>query len=226
MSFPWANTQTITNGEGLLPFSSKKVHRPQADDARQATLIAGCCIRWICCFDLFLLMKSMRHGIFIAILVTSETIAFSQTSNDSLQWTTDVNRAHAMSKVTGKPIFAFFTGSDWCVWCRKLQSDVFSKPAFKEWASTEVVLLELDFPARKILPAPIMQQNETLKSFFKISGFPTVWLFCISEDKEKENRFVVLPYGSLGYPRDPVHGKEEIKFLEDAKTILASRTCQ
>ncbi len=168
----------------------------------------------------------MKCSILFLILIISSEFAFSQTGRDSLSWLTEVDKAHAISKTTGKPIFAFFTGSDWCGWCKKLQAEVFAKPAFIEWASEEVVLLELDFPARKELPPQIVQQNQTLKSFFQITGFPTVWLFCINEDKEKEKHFVISPYGALGYPKNPVPGKEEETFLHDAKTILASRTCQ
>lgn len=165
--------------------------------------------------------------IFLALmLVMANSTLLAQTSGDSTSWFTDVNQAHAISKSTGKPIFAFFTGSDWCVWCRKLQAEVFAKPAFKEWASNEVVLLELDFPARKTLPPALTKQNQDLKTFFKITGFPTIWLFCINEDKERENHFLIYPYGTLGYPREPVLGKEEEKFLQDAKTLLASRRCQ
>lgn len=162
----------------------------------------------------------------ITILLTTSVKGFTQSTKDSTHWVDDVSKAQALSKATGKPIFAFFTGSDWCGWCKKLQADVFAKPEFKEWASEEVVLLELDFPARKVLPENITRQNQALKNFFKISGFPTVWLFCINEDKAKENHLLITPYGSLGYPRNPVVGQEEVKFLDDAKTILASRTCQ
>jgi thioredoxin-related protein len=168
----------------------------------------------------------MKHYIFVIFILVFCNGATAQSDSDSTKWFTEVNKAQAISKSTGKPIFAFFTGSDWCVWCRKLQTEVFAKPAFKEWAATEVVLLELDYPARKKLPAELFQQNQSLKSFFKISGFPTIWLFCINEDTEKEKHFIITPYGSLGYPKDPVEGHEELKFLEDAKTILASRTCQ
>lgn len=163
---------------------------------------------------------------FVIILLTTCYQGFAQNSKDSAYWLNDVNKAQTLSKLTGKPIFAFFTGSDWCSWCRKLQVDVFTKAAFKQWASEEVVLLELDFPARKVLPENIARQNQAMKNFFKISGFPTVWLFCINEDQAKENHFLISPYGSLGYPKNPVAGQEEVKFLEDARIILADRTCQ
>jgi protein disulfide-isomerase len=168
----------------------------------------------------------MKCYILVILLLTCSTLTFSQSVDKPNEWFTEVPKAHAISKSTGKPIFAFFTGSDWCVWCRKLQADVFTKPSFQEWANEKVVLLELDFPAKKQQPINIAQQNQQLKNFFKISGFPTIWLFCINEDKAKENQFIISPYGVLGYPKDPVKGKEEEKFLADAKALLGSRTCQ
>ena len=162
----------------------------------------------------------------IGILFSANYQGYTQNTNATLLWLSDVNEAQALSKSTGKPIFAFFTGSDWCGWCKKLQADVFAKPEFKNWASEEVVLLELDFPARKALPENLINQNQAMKNFFKISGFPTVWLFCMNKDKAKENNFTIQPFGSLGYPKNPVVGHEEIKFLEGAKTILGDRTCQ
>jgi protein disulfide-isomerase len=168
----------------------------------------------------------MKNYIFIALVLTFSNAALSQSKPDSLVWLTDVNQAHAISTVTGKPIFAFFTGSDWCGWCHKLQAEVFAKPEFKAWANDQVVLLELDFPARKVLPDQLIQQNQSLKTFFKITGFPTIWMFCISEDKTAaEKRYMISPYGSLGYPKNPVKGQEEVAFLENAKSILASRSC-
>lgn len=86
--------------------------------------------------------------------------------------------------------------------------------------------VELDFPARKTLPQKIATQNQAMKNFFKISGFPTVWLFCLDKDESKENNYIIKPFGSLGYPKDPVLGQEEDKFLAGAKTILADRMCQ
>ena len=33
----------------------------------------------------------------------------------------DYDAAAARAKVSGKPIFALFTGSDWCIWCKRLE---------------------------------------------------------------------------------------------------------
>jgi thioredoxin-related protein len=150
-------------------------------------------------------------------------LGFAQSGqNDAhqLTWYSDVNKAYDLSKETRKPIFAFFTGSDWCGWCHKLQREVFSKPEFQKWANDNVVLLELDFPRRKELPAELIQQNQSLQQFFQVTGFPTIWVFNLSKD-DATKKFTVTPLGSLGYPRDPEVGKEEKKFLSDANLVLS-----
>ena len=67
-----------------------------------------------------------------------------------------------------------FTGSDWCGWCVLLDREVFSKPQFKEYASKNLVLIELDFPKTKQMPDAIRKQNVRLAQRYRISGFPTI----------------------------------------------------
>lgn len=95
---------------------------------------------------------------------------------EELVWHTDLVTAVQESQKTGKPLFAFFTGSDWCGWCKRLQANVFYKPAFKEWAPKNVVLLELDFPRRTQLPPKLAQQNTQLRNMLQVSGYPTIWV--------------------------------------------------
>jgi thioredoxin-related protein len=148
---------------------------------------------------------------------------FSQTEQKkTLEWYTDLMKAQEISKSSNKPIFAFFTGSDWCGWCKKLQNEVFEKPEFIDWAKKNVVLLELDFPRRKQLPPELAQQNANLQEAFQIQGFPTVWLFYLSKDAET-NKFNIAALGSLGYPSGAEIGKEEVKFISTANGILANK---
>lgn len=143
------------------------------------------------------------------------------TTVGGLTWYTDLAKAREISDATHKPIFGFFTGSDWCGWCRKLQSDVLSKNAFVEWAKKNVVLLELDFPRRKQQPAELVQQNQSLQQAFKVAGYPTIWLFYVAEDATTKS-LNLAALGSLGYPQGAEMGKEEVKFLNDADAILAN----
>lgn len=136
-----------------------------------------------------------------------------------LEWHTDLAKARAVSEATNKPIFGFFTGSDWCGWCRRLQANVFAKPAFVEWANKNVVLLELDFPRSKQLPQELVQQNAELQQAFQVGGYPTIWLFYVKPDATGQ-RFSLNALGSLGYPSGSEPGKEEVKFLAEADAIL------
>lgn len=120
-------------------------------------------------------------------------------SNDG--WLTNLDEAFLQSKKTGKPIMANFTGSDWCGWCKKLSADVFVKPEFKTWAEKNVVLLELDFPRMKQLPDDLKQQNAGLQQVFGVGGYPTVWIFKMSKDEEKQ-QYSIEAIGKTGYMQD------------------------
>jgi thiol-disulfide isomerase/thioredoxin len=167
---------------------------------------------------------------FILIILAVATLSF--TSNDTktntsvkdeaLEWHTNFAKANELSKETGKPIFAFFTGSDWCGWCKRLQTAVFVKPAFVTWASEKVILLELDFPRRTQLPDSLKQQNQQLAGVFQVKGYPTCWLFETTKNEET-NQVNIVAFGSLGYPSGAVKGKEEDTFIASANEILANK---
>ncbi|HVF72109.1 MAG TPA: thioredoxin fold domain-containing protein [Chthoniobacterales bacterium] len=89
-------------------------------------------------------------------------------------WLTNFAQAQEEAKAGQKLLLMDFTGSDWCGWCIMLDKEIFSKPEFKEYASKNLVLLELDFPKRKELPAETQAQNERLAMQYRIQGFPTV----------------------------------------------------
>lgn len=141
---------------------------------------------------------------------------------EGLTWYTSMSKATEQSQKLKRPIFALFTGSDWCVWCKRLQNDVFSKPEFIHWAQKNVILLELDFPRSKALPPDQVQQNNSLQQTFGVMGYPTVWMFNISS-AEGSNNFNISALGSVGYPQGAVPGKEEVKFLEDANRVLNNK---
>lgn len=165
----------------------------------------------------FLRMKFLATIIAICSVYTLT----AQEKTSGLMWYTDVKEVYSISHKLHKPVFAFFTGSDWCGWCKRLQAAVFSKPEFATWAKQNVVLLELDFPRHKQLPPQQAQQNNELQNFFKVGGFPTVWIFDMQQD-EKTQRMNISAFGSLGYPKsDP--GKEAEAFLATANQILKNK---
>ena len=112
-------------------------------------------------------------------------------------WMVDINEAYKVSEKTGKPIMANFTGSDWCGWCKKLKAEVFDKPEFKKWAEENVVLVELDFPRRFQVPENIKQQNAGLQQAFKVTGYPTIWVFNMGKDDK--GQYTIDALGKTGY---------------------------
>ena len=89
-------------------------------------------------------------------------------------WMTDFAAAKIIAAAEQKPLLLDFTGSDWCGWCIKLDKEVFSQKAFKEFAADNLVLVELDFPRGKELSEDLKAQNKALSEKYGIRGFPTI----------------------------------------------------
>ena len=167
--------------------------------------------------------KTLIISAALFLCAAPKTFAQEEKKTEQLEWHTDLMKVHDLSEKSKKPIFAFFTGSDWCGWCIKLQKEVFAKEAFIEWAKKNVILLELDFPRTKQLPPALIQQNNSLQQAFNVSGYPAVWIFKTVKNN-KEKKFTMDTYGSLGYPVGSEPGKEEVKFLEDANKLFETKT--
>ncbi|MBP5586102.1 MAG: thioredoxin family protein [Lentisphaeria bacterium] len=99
-------------------------------------------------------------------------------------WLTDLEAAKKQAAADKKPILMFFTGSDWCGWCKKLHEDVLDKDEFQKFAKENVILLELDFPNSIPQSDALKKQNKALGEKFKVSGYPTMVL--VASDGEKE----------------------------------------
>jgi len=166
-------------------------------------------------------MINKLYCMLTGLLLLCGSPIFAQEQKGGLTWYDDINKAYEVSAKTHKPIFALFTGSDWCVWCHRLDNDVFSKASFKAWADKNVVLLMLDFPRSKQMPERTVQQNNSLQQFFKVQGYPTVWLFNMTKG-EGTDKFNISALGSLGYPQSQP-GKEDVAFIEQANGILAGK---
>jgi uncharacterized protein YyaL (SSP411 family) len=91
-----------------------------------------------------------------------------------LTWGTSVPDAMAQAKKESKLVLLDFTGSDWCGWCMKLDSEVFSKAEFSDYAKKNLVLVTVDFPQKKTLDADLVKANDALKTKYKVTGFPTL----------------------------------------------------
>ena len=89
-------------------------------------------------------------------------------------WTTDYKKAQDEAKASHKLLLLDFTGSDWCGFCIQLDKAILQQPRFKDYASKNLVLMEVDFPRRKAQSAETQKQNMELARRYQIEGFPTL----------------------------------------------------
>lgn len=155
----------------------------------------------------------------ILILVTFILCSFAIQAQGStgknqakqLTWQTDIKKAISISNKTNKPLLLFFTGSDWCGWCIRLQKEVLLTPEFAVWANKNVVLVELDFPRNKPQLEDIKIQNNSLQQTFNIQGFPTIY-FATATIKNGKPSYTGI--GNTGYvaggPKAWLAGADEI----------------
>ncbi len=134
----------------------------------------------------------MKRILILLVLVLGSFTGQSQ----ELKWHTDVKEAIAISTKENKPMLLFFTGSDWCGWCIRLQKEVLHTPEFKSWAKDKVVLVELDFPRRAPQSVELKRQNSELQQAFGVQGYPTIH-FANGATKDGKSSFQGL--GSSGY---------------------------
>src|SRR5690606_8689504 len=93
-----------------------------------------------------------------AILVFC-AIAFTITLS-AQEWQTDFEAAKQISSEEKLPIILVFQGSDWCAPCIKLNLEIWSSEEFKSYSKEHFVMLQADFPRKKINSLPDEQQQK------------------------------------------------------------------
>ena len=146
----------------------------------------------------------MKKLLILSLLLLS-LLGFSQ--QKELTWHTDINKAINLSAESEKPLLMFFTGSDWCGWCKKLKKAVFDTETFQKWAAENVILFELDYPRRTPQDPRIKEQNQQLQQIFRsvVRGYPTVLIFDIERDYDGGEKKAdgIKIHGKMGYMGDP-----------------------
>jgi protein disulfide-isomerase len=122
-------------------------------------------------------MRRIALVIVLIALIGCAKKPASQPAATSTTWLDRIEDAQKLASEKNLPILADFTGSDWCVWCQKLDQEVFSQQAFADYAKDHLVLLKLDFPRKvNVPPADVRNAREALSQKYNVEGFPTVLL--------------------------------------------------
>ena len=125
----------------------------------------------------------------LRIVVLGLAVFLAGSAARAEEWLTDHAAAVKAAEDQHKPIMLFFTGSDWCIWCKRLQAEVLNHDEFKQYAEKRLVLMEVDFPQAKSQPKDVKEQNQKLLDKYQVEGYPT----CVIVDGAGK------PLGTLGY---------------------------
>ncbi len=147
----------------------------------------------------------MKKNILIVLMSVVMILACGTSgSGAELKWEGNLEQALEKAAAEGKVVLVNFTGSDWCGWCIKLKDEVFKKKEFIEYAKSDLILVELDFPRAVQQTEETKQYNAALMKEYEVRGFPTIIL--LSGDGEILLRTGYQPGGAASY----------VKHLRDA----------
>jgi len=142
----------------------------------------------------------------VAVLVAAPPLA-----TGAEMWTENAKEAMAQAARENKDLLIDVTGSDWCIWCIRLEDEVFSKEPFVTEAPNHFVLLKLDFPRKKKQSEELKKQNRGWRSKLPFGGFPTIFL---ADAAGK-------PYAKTGYRRGGAG--PYVKHLNELRKIRKKR---
>ncbi|MBL9172732.1 MAG: thioredoxin family protein, partial [Verrucomicrobiales bacterium] len=103
-------------------------------------------------------------------------------------WLSSYDQALKFARKSKHPVLLNFTGSDWCLWCRRMNKEALGTKEFIRFASTNLLLVEVDFPEKTPQPDAVKQSNAALQAQFGVTGFPTFIL--VSPDGKELGRHV------------------------------------
>ena len=90
--------------------------------------------------------RTLIAAILTAAMAHAAAVDADWRGGPTKDWFVNWDKALAEARKTGKAMFLLCTGSDWCVWCKRLRANVLDKPEFAEFAKEKLVLVYLDSP--------------------------------------------------------------------------------
>lgn len=126
-----------------------------------------------------------------------------------IRWQSNYDEALEKSKNEKKLMFVFFTGSDWCGWCMKLDREILSRNEMVEYLNKNFILYKADFPKKNKPPKAVEEKNRALSRKYGIRGYPTI---VITDETGKQ-------IGTAGYMRggSPAMIKHLDQFLKKSE---------
>ncbi|MBA3957166.1 MAG: thioredoxin family protein [Parachlamydiaceae bacterium] len=125
----------------------------------------------------------MRNSLVACFVFLTSLLNMSQVQASQINWLTNYDEAVKQSRSLSKPIVLFFTGSDWCGWCIKLENESLGTNEFAETAGDKFIFVKLDFPLNSKQSPEITAQNKRLQRQFDVTGYPTIVILDSKQQK-------------------------------------------
>ena len=129
-------------------------------------------------------MAAMASLLFsVSVEAASQQEAPLPSESPLLPWTTDFDKALAAAKADSVPLYVYFTGSSWCIWCKKMDREIHNQDGFRQKTVGKMLFVKIDLPAGR-------EPNEKTKNLletYKVQGVPTVII--LSPSGEELGRF-------------------------------------
>lgn len=110
-----------------------------------------------------------------ALSVVCAMMATAATTSTPEGFTDELDIALERAKTDRRHVLVVFSGSDWCVWCRKLEREVLSTEVFRKGATNAYELVYIDNPRdREVLSEHGRKNNERITREYGVRGFPAV----------------------------------------------------
>ena len=106
-----------------------------------------------------------------------------------LPWTTDFDKALASAKADSISLYVYFTGSSWCIWCKKMDREIHNQDAFRQKTVGKLLFVKIDLPAGT-------QPSEKVRNLlekYKVNGVPTVVILSPAGDELGKFRYQQMP---------------------------------
>lgn len=113
----------------------------------------------------------MKHLVLLILSLGLSLNSFAQHA----EWLVNLEEAKLQSEESDKFILLNFSGSDWCGNCMRLEKELFVSEEFLAFAEENLILLNLDFPAKKankLSPEQTAYNDRLAERYNKKGVFP------------------------------------------------------
>lgn len=155
--------------------------------------------------------EKRKRGLWLASLLAGFVLlaasgSFQAQEQSKVRWAESLEKAFSQSKITGKPVFVD-VHADWCVWCKKLEKDIFPQSTVAQLLNERYIPVRVD-----------SDRDPAFAQKYGISGLPT--LLILEADGSEAGRIAgymeAQPFAER--LKAILKGREERARLEDAVT--------